>query len=303
LTAPQLIARLKEGSLAFPVSSDTTIPNCHVPTGSSDLQTTECNCTKQTCGAGMANAPGALKAALRPIAAIAVPASVSAGQNVTLSAAGSAAACSHTVASYSWTVVGSSTTPVQNANTPSATVVAPASGSITVQVTVTDDAGLTDTAQVTVSATAATTAAPSSANNGTCPATPVAVTVTPASVSLKAGGAQAFSATVTNTSNTAVTWQVNGVTGGNSTVGTISAAGMYTAPSVVSSALTVTVTAKSDADASRTGSSQVTVSAAATASSTGGGSSGGGGGGAMDLLTLLASGALTIGAAYRRRRH
>ncbi len=304
LTAPQLIARLKEGSVTFPVSSDTTIPNCHVPTSSSDLQTTECNCTRQTCGAGMANAPGAVKAALRPIAAIAVPSSVSAGQNVTLSAAGSAAACNHTVASYSWTVVGSSTTPVQNANTPVATVVAPASGSITVQVTVTDDAGLTDTAQVTVSASSATTSAPSTASNGTCPATPVAVAVTPSTASLKVGGTQAFSAAVTNTSNTAVTWQVNGVTGGNSTVGTISSAGLYTAPSTVSSTLTATITAVSDADTSRTGSAQVTVSASATASSAGGGSSGGGGGGggSMDLLTLLAGGALTVGAAYRRRR-
>lgn len=306
LTAPQLIARLKEGSLTFPVSSDTTIPSCHVPAGSSDLQTTECNCTKQTCGAGMANAPGALKAALRPIAAITVPTSVSAGQNVTLSAAGSAAACGHTIASYSWTVVGSSTTPVQNANTPSAIVVAPASGSITVQVAVTDDAGLTDTAQVTVNATSATTSAPSSANNGTCPATPVTVTVTPSSVSMKAGSTQAFSAAVTNTSNTAVTWQVNGVTGGNSTIGTISAAGMYTAPATVSSTLMATVTAVSDADTSRTASAQVTVSSSigSAASSTGGGSSGGGGGGgAMDVLTLLASGALALGAAHRRRRN
>src|SRR3569833_2370399 len=305
LTAPQLIARLKEGSVTIPVSSDTTIPNCHVPTGSSDLQTSECNCTRQTCGAGMANAPGALKAALRPIAAITVPASVSAGQNVTLSAAGSAAACSHTIASYSWSVVGSSTTPVQNANMPAATVVAPSSGAITVQVTVTDDAGLTDTARVIVSATSATTSAPSSANNGTCPATPVTVNVTPSSVALKAGGTQAFSAAVTNTSNVAVTWQVNGVTGGNSTVGTISAAGMYTAPSTVSSTLTATVTAVSDADTSRTGSAQVTVgpSAGSAAGSTGGGSSGGGGGGgAIDVLTLLASGALVVGAAHRRRR-
>jgi serine protease len=304
LTAPQLIARLKEGSVTFPVSSDTTILNCHVPAGSSDLQTSECNCTRQTCGAGMANAPGALKAALRPIAAIAVPASVNAGQNVTLSAAGSAAACGHTVTSYSWTVVGSSTTPVQNANMPSAIVVAPASGSITVQVTVSDDTGLSDTAQVTVSATSAKTSAPSSANNGTCPATPVTVTVTPSSVSLKAGGTQAFSAAVTNTSNMAVTWQVNGVTGGDSTVGTISAAGMYTAPSTISSTLTATITAISDADASRTGSAQVTVSSSAgsTANSAGGGSSGGGGGGgAMDVLTLLASSALAIGAACRRR--
>src|SRR5581483_8639202 len=84
LMAPQLIARLKEGAAPFPVSSDTTVPNCHVPAGSTDLQTSECNCTTQTCGAGMAHAPSAVKAALRPIAALAVPSSVSAGQNVTL---------------------------------------------------------------------------------------------------------------------------------------------------------------------------------------------------------------------------
>jgi Subtilase family len=33
LRAPQLIARLKEGAKAFPVSSDPTVPNCHVPAG------------------------------------------------------------------------------------------------------------------------------------------------------------------------------------------------------------------------------------------------------------------------------
>ena len=39
-----------------------------------------------------------------------------------------------------------------------------------------------------------------------------------------------FTATVTGTTNTAVTWSVNGVAGGNSTVGTISTSGAYTAP-------------------------------------------------------------------------
>jgi serine protease len=312
LTAPQLIARLKEGATTFPVSSDPTVPNCHVPASASDLQTAECNCTTQTCGAGMANAPGALKAALRPIVALTVPATVSAGQNVTLSAIGSAAACGHTIASYAWSVVGSSTVPVQGANSPSATVVAPTSGSITVQVTVADDADLTDSAQVVVSATTATTTAPASANNGTCPvsATPVVVSVTPATVTLQAGRTQVFAATLTNTANTVVTWEVNAVAGGNSTVGTITSGGMYTAPAAVLSTLTVTVTAVSAADASRSGSAQVTVTSGSTSagnSTAGGGStgaspaSGGGGGGAMDGLTLLA-GALTLGAASLRRR-
>jgi serine protease len=319
LTAPQLIARLKEGAAPFPVSSDPTVPNCHVPTGSTDLQTSECNCTTQTCGAGMAHAPGALRAALRPIAAVAVPTSVSAGQNVTFSAMGSAAACGHTIASYAWSIVGSSTIPVQGANSPTATVVAPTSGSITVQVTVTDDAGLTDTAQVVVSSTAATTSAPASANNGTCPvsATPVEVSVTPGQVSLIAGGTQAFTATVTGASNTAVSWEVNTVPGGSASFGTITSAGVYTAPADVSSTLVVTVTAVSAADTSRSGSVQVTVTPTPIASvvsntttnttTTGGTAAapsggGGGGGGALDILSLLGLGGVTVGVVRRRPR-
>src|SRR5207248_9392556 len=60
--------------------------------------------------------------------------------------------------------------------------------------------------------------------------------------------------------NTAVTWQVNGVTGGNATVGTISSAGLYTAPAAVQSTTTVTVTAVSQADAITSASAQVTIS-------------------------------------------
>ncbi len=261
LQPAQLIARLKEGARTFPVSSDTTVPNCHVPASSTDLQTAECNCTTTTCGAGMANAPGALKAALRPIAAVAVPATVSAGQNVMVAGTGSAAACGHTITTYVWTNVSSSTNPIQNANTATATVVAPATGSITVRLTVTDDAGRQDTADVVVSATSATTTAPANANSGKCPAAvlPVTVAVTPAAASVQAGGMQAFMAAVTNTSTTTVTWSVNGVSGGNSMVGMISAAGVYTAPASVPSPATVTVKATSTADTTRSASAQVMV--------------------------------------------
>ena len=262
LRAPQLIARLKEGAKAFPVSSDPTILNCHVPANANDLQN-ECNCTTQTCGAGMANAPGAVMAALRPIAAVMVPATVSAGQNVSLAGTGSAAACGHAVTAYAWTDVTNPTNPILNANTATATVIAPATGSYTVRLTVTDDAGRQDSADVVVSSTAATTTAPASANNGTCPAgTPsIAVSVAPATASVQTGATQTFTATVTNTTNTAVTWQVNGVPGGNSTVGTISASGLYTAPSTVPSPATVTVGAVSVADPTRSGSAQVTITA------------------------------------------
>src|SRR5262249_6377226 len=77
LKPAQLIARLKEGTRRFPISSDSTVPTCHVPASSSDVQDSECNCTTSTCGAGMADASLAVKAAVRPIAAISVPAAVS----------------------------------------------------------------------------------------------------------------------------------------------------------------------------------------------------------------------------------
>jgi serine protease len=269
LQPAQLIARLKEGAKTFPVSSDSSVPNCHVPANASDLQTTECNCTTQTCGAGMANAPGALKAALRPIAAVAVPVTVSAGQNVMLAGTGSAAACNHTITTYAWTNVSSSTNPIQNANTATATVVAPATGSITVRLTVTDDAGRQDTADVVVSATSAITAAIANANSGKClAALPVTVAVTPATASVQTGGMRTFTAAVTNSSNTAVTWSVNGVAGGNSTVGMISTAGVYTAPTTVPSPATVTVTATAAADNTKSASTQVTIMAPVTVSVT-----------------------------------
>jgi serine protease len=266
LKPAQVIARLKEGAKAFPVSSDAAVLACHVPASASDLQTGECNCTTSTCGAGMANAPGALKAALRPIAAVAVPATVSAGQNVTLGGTGSAAACGHSVVTYAWTNVGNATNPIQNANTSTATVVAPATGSFTVRLTVTDDAGKTDTADVVVSATSATTTAPANANSEKCPAAakPVAVTVTPATATVQTGAMQTLTAAVTNTSNMAVTWSVNGVAGGNSTVGMVSSAGVYTAPSTVPSPATVTIKATSAADTTKSASATITVAAPIT---------------------------------------
>src|SRR5882762_1397881 len=168
LTSAQLIARLKEGSQLFPQTSPGTIPAppmCHVPTGQTDVQNSECICTLdgQTCGAGMASASGALNAALRPVAAVRVPASVAPGMNVTLDASGSSAACKHTIASYQWASSDPVAHPVTNSTVPSTTVTAPASGTFNVTLTVTDDAGKLDPATVIVTSTAATSSAPASA--------------------------------------------------------------------------------------------------------------------------------------------
>jgi hypothetical protein len=60
------------------------------------------------------------------------------------------------------------------------------------------------------------------------------VTVSPPSGAVLLGATQSFTATVSNTTNTGVTWAVNGIAGGNSSVGTIisvsNGAGLYTAP-------------------------------------------------------------------------
>jgi uncharacterized protein (DUF1800 family) len=61
------------------------------------------------------------------------------------------------------------------------------------------------------------------------------------------GSTVQLSATVTNTSNTALTWQVNGVAGGSSATGTISATGLYTPPATIPSPNTLTITAVTQA--------------------------------------------------------
>jgi serine protease len=264
LNAAQVISRLKEGAKPFPVSSDNTVLSCHVPANSSDIQSSECNCNTSTCGAGMANTPGAVNAALRPVAAVMLPTTVSPGQNVILKGMGSAAACGHTVSTFAWSNVTASSNAIQGANTSTATVLAPTSGSFTVRLTVTDDAGKQDTADVVVSSAAASSSAPATATGlAGCPAPPVAISVTPTTASVAAmGGSATFAATVTNTTNTAVTWQVNGVVGGNSTVGTVSAQGLYTAPAAVPSPATVSIAAVSSADSTKTASASVTIVAA-----------------------------------------
>ncbi len=73
------------------------------------------------------------------------------------------------------------------------------------------------------------------------------------------GNMQAFLATVTNTTNTAVTWSVNGVTGGSASAGTITSTGMYTAPGDLPSPASVQVTATSAADSTKSASASVTV--------------------------------------------
>lgn len=81
------------------------------------------------------------------------------------------------------------------------------------------------------------------------PPSTVTVTLQPATATLFLGQAQQFQASVAGTSNAGVNWDVNGVPGGNSALGTISSSGLYTAPAILPSSPTLTITAASSADA------------------------------------------------------
>jgi hypothetical protein len=82
----------------------------------------------------------------------------------------------------------------------------------------------------------------------------VEVTVHPAKASLTLTEPQQYTATVVNTTNHSVLWFVDGIRGGNSTVGTISTSGLYHPPAKRSFH---TIKAASVAQPSATGSAQV----------------------------------------------
>jgi serine protease len=182
LSTTQLLGRLREGARPFPttVSDAPTIQACHVPQNAQDFQLEQCLCTTDTCGAGMVDAANALAAADRPIAAVALPTSVSPGQNVSLSAAGSAAACGRTISSYAWTVVSPAGNPptISGASTANASVIAPAFTAVTLRLTVTDDQSRADSADILIEPSRASSVAPASAGTAAC-ATPVISGPTP----------------------------------------------------------------------------------------------------------------------------
>jgi hypothetical protein len=86
------------------------------------------------------------------------------------------------------------------------------------------------------------------------------VSVSPTSATLLLGASLPFTATVTNASNPAVTWQVNGVAGGSPATGTIDSTGHYLAPTTLAaSPMQFTITAVSVQSSAASASAQVTV--------------------------------------------
>lgn len=115
----------------------------------------------------------------------------------------------------------------------------------------------TITSATTVTARATSVADPTKSATATISLTPtasVSVTVTPSSVSLKPSQKQQFAAQVTGSTNTGVTWSLL------SAVGSISSAGLYTAPATISSTTTVMVKATSVADPTKSATAAITLS-------------------------------------------
>ena len=123
-----------------------------------------------------------------------------------------------------------------------------ATGASGVAIIYTAPAAVPSPATVTVTATSVADATKKAAATLTISATPTGnatVSILPKRVALTTGQLQTFMTTVTGNANTAVTWEVDTIPGGNATVGTVSATGVYTP---ATTAGTHTVGARSAAD-------------------------------------------------------
>ncbi len=95
----------------------------------------------------------------------------------------------------------------------------------------------------------------------------VAVVVDPKTQSVVVATTQQFTVTVTGSSNMVVAWSVGGTNCSNQDCGSISAAGLYTAPTTVPDPALVAVTATANANSADFGGATVTIIAAPAAAS------------------------------------
>jgi len=88
---------------------------------------------------------------------------------------------------------------------------------------------------------------------------PFTITVTPANPAIAGLAQQQFTAKTSDGSKPAFTWSVNGVAGGNATLGTISATGLYTAPEFPPNPNTITISAVETNDSTKSGKTGATL--------------------------------------------
>jgi serine protease len=172
LSPGQLISLLQKSSTPFPVIS--SIPQCVAPAPGTESGA-ECNCTTQTCGAGMLNTAGAVSAAQRPFAIIHATGTASIGATLSLDASESFASDGRSVSAIQWSitnVVGAS--PVIAVPTEAMTTLqVPGATSFTLNLAITDDHGEQDTSTMSF----ATPSAPAPTPTTPSPSTPAAPSV------------------------------------------------------------------------------------------------------------------------------
>jgi hypothetical protein len=137
---------------------------------------------------------------------------------------------------------------ISSTGTYTAPLSAPAVPSVTITAVSTYDTGSSATAAVTIMAAPAVPGP-----------TPITVSMAPSIARLSLRQAQQFTATVKGTTNQGISWLVNGTEGGNSSVGTISSTGTYTAPQAVPIVPSITITARSTYDTASSATATVTV--------------------------------------------
>ncbi len=172
LTPTEMLFDLKASARAFPSSgagNDETgqpIVACRAPNGIDQLQ---CYCTTALCGAGMADADGAVALAQGPHARIDfLPAAPTVGTALSLTSGATLLGTGRSATAYLWELVGGAGVAgafnATNAATAALTPVA--AGSFTVRLTVTDDRGQRSSVQRAISVAAVPVVPPPSSGGG-----------------------------------------------------------------------------------------------------------------------------------------
>jgi hypothetical protein len=95
--------------------------------------------------------------------------------------------------------------------------------------------------------------------NVVAPPSAITIAISPTAAVVALNGEQPFTATVANSADTSVIWKVNGIIGGDATVGMVTSFGLYQPP-VTAPVAPVVVSATATADQTKSASAEVTVS-------------------------------------------
>ncbi len=166
--SPSVIrTRLQASSRAFPVISG--VSACRIPFNSNDIQDAECNCTRNTCGAGLTDALGAVQNATSSIVPY-IRGRTLAKINDTLMLDAAGSTLNDGMATYAWSIISNSAgASLSSTNGTSTSVTLTTAGSVTVQLNISD--GMSGTSSLTHSITAyglptANITGPTSASTG-----------------------------------------------------------------------------------------------------------------------------------------